>query len=520
VEEHKQRPPNILFILADDLGYGEPSPFPAVSKHGRIATPAIQQLSEEGMTFTSGYAGAPVCAPSRCTLMTGFHSGHCPIRGNKKVDGSDFPLPKNYTSIAKIVKSVGYNTGCVGKWGLGYNGTAGSPSNHSFDYYYGQLDQSLCHNYYPLEVWENQNKIDLPQNQDASRKRCMKEGNTCSFSNTLFYEKALEFLENQTQSTPWFLYLSWTVPHAGGWKGIDEVGAPVPSDGMYQNESWPDVEIDHAAQITYYQDKYIQNILDFLKKKGFEENTVVFFASDNGAHNEGNHDYKFFNSSGPLRGFKRSLYEGGIRSPSIVKWPGKVAKGSKSDYPWAFWDVLPTFADIVGAKLPNYTIDGHSIVPALFQQQEQNENYLYWEFCYKGWGHAVRKGEWKAVSFELNESFELYNITSDIHEDNNVAKKYPEIVQQLTTIAKEAHTDDPNWPTSCEGAESDPPLTLHSPTQYQHTHLMFHLKHPQHQKVYLHQCYCLLIILTAVVLCAFITFKYACFKPKPQTLDN
>eukprot|EP01121_Diplochlamys_sp_Union-15-3_P015289 TRINITY_DN5026_c0_g1_i2.p1 TRINITY_DN5026_c0_g1~~TRINITY_DN5026_c0_g1_i2.p1 ORF type:complete len:352 (-),score=53.97 TRINITY_DN5026_c0_g1_i2:27-1082(-) len=323
-----QTKPNILFILADDMGYGEPGKFPSTSPHGRISTPTLDAFAEQGMRFTDAYTGEAVCAPSRCALMTGYHTGHGRIRGNYP---GDYPLSKTDVTIASLLKKkAGYNTALIGKWGLGQNDTTGAPRLQGFDYYFGQLTQVEAHNYYPLYVWENERRNDLSLNNNASRTRCMDDPSSCTWTQDLFTSKAIDWLNQQTAKQPWFLYLAFTVPHAGGWKDTEESGAPVPTDLDYANKSWPIVEKDHAASITL-QDKDISLILDVLKKKGFEDNTIVFFASDNGAHNEGGHSYLFFNSSGPLRGFKRSLYEGGIRTPSMVRWPGKIKPGSVSN---------------------------------------------------------------------------------------------------------------------------------------------------------------------------------------------
>jgi len=335
------------------------------------------------------------------------------------------------------------------------NFTEGAPWKHGFDYYYGQLDQNDCHNFYPTQIWENNNAIPLRNNIGASETRCMKQPSPCSFSQDLFTDKAITWLNNQTKQTPFFLYMAWTVPHAGGWSGTEEVGAPAPAFTPYGSKQWPDVEKGHAAEITSYLDRDVGRILDTLIQRGFDKDTLVLFVSDNGAHNEGNHDYRFFNSSGPLRGFKRSLYEGGIRSPILAWWPGTIAPGI-SNFSWAFWDILPTLAEIAGipsSKLPK--TDGISILPTLRGQNQPPKDYLYWEFCTSSkWGYAVRKNNWKAVTLSLSSPLQLYDLSSDIHESNNLASKHPEIVVELNNIAQQAHTDDPNWPKvePCEGS--------------------------------------------------------------------
>jgi len=287
-------------------------------------------------------------------------------------------------------------------------------------------------------------------NKGASRDRCMAANNTCVFTHNLFTEKATEFLTNQSaQANPFFLYLTYTIPHAGGWYKDQETGAPVPSDGPYVDKNWPNVEKDHAAAITSFEDRDIGNILKLLDRLNLSDNTVVFFSSDNGAHNEGGHNYLFFNSSGPLRGFKRSLYEGGIRTPMIVRWPNRIASGVKSNFVWSFWDFLPTAAEFAGIDSKNLppNLDGVSVVPTLLGTQQPAKPYLYWEFCTNNkWGHAVRMGKWKAVSFAVDEPFELYDLSNDIGETNNVAGTNPHIIVQMNDIAKKEHTNDPNWP--------------------------------------------------------------------------
>ncbi|KAK8792916.1 hypothetical protein WA158_005080 [Blastocystis sp. Blastoise] len=234
--------------------------------------------------------------------------------------------------------------------------------------------------------------------------------------------------------------------HAGGWKGVAETGAPVPDNGHYKNETWPNVEKDHAAQIELYEDKNVETILNLLKELNIDENTITFFASDNGAHQEGGHQVNFFDSTGGLKGFKRSLYEGGIRVPMIVRWPGHIPAGLVSDFAWAFWDFLPTALDIAGQPV-NMDIDGVSIVPTLFGKKQEEKDYLYWEFCTNDkWGNAVRKGDWKIVKFAVDAEFELYNLSTDPKETKNVASEYPAIVEELAEIAKNAHEDNDHFP--------------------------------------------------------------------------
>jgi arylsulfatase A len=445
--------PNILFILADDLGIGEVSTYPAHSSHGRMKTPSLARLAEEGVSFSSAYAGQPVCAPSRCSLMTGKHSGHSAIRGNKGVHGYDMPLPEGEATVAHVLKEAGYKTALVGKWGLGYNGTVGAPWEHGFDYVFSQLDQVLCHNYYPQWIWRNGQQQLYPKNRNASRTRCMAPGNTCAYAPSEFTREALDWLDGTTSAQPWFVYLALTPPHAGGWSCkssvpplvCDEVGAPCSSSSYSNQTDWPTVERDHAAMVSNELDHNVGFVMAKLKQKQMDQDTLVIFTSDNGPHNEGGHSYKFFNSAGPFRGLKRSLYEGGIRVPTIVRWPGHVAPNTWTAQPIAFWDFFPTFAALANATGPS-NVDGIDISMALFGGTLPTRP-LYWEFCTNNeWGHAIRLGDWKAVSFSLSSPMELYNITADPGETKNVASNFPGVIARLGQLAASMHKDDPNWP--------------------------------------------------------------------------
>lgn len=396
--------------------------------------------------------------------MTGYHTGHAYIRGNFPVNGHDLPLrPQDFT-VAQMLQSAGYYTALVGKWGMGWNDTTGQPNLKGFDYFYGQLDQNNCHNMYPPFIWEQRAQIFFPNNANASREVCMAPGNNCTYTHDLWTNRTLALLEERAAlgptQPPFFLFLAYTDPHAGGWQGIFESGNPVPSDGSFTNASWPDVERDHASVIANYLDRDVGRIVGALDTLGFGDDTLVIFASDNGAQNEGGHNYLFFNSSGPLRGYKRSLYEGGIRTPTIARWTGTIAPQQVSDVPWAFWDFMPTAADLAGLPRSAYPadIDGLSIAPLLLGNASAQpvHDYFYWEFCTyhetspgqgaNGWGSAIRKGDWKAVSFFLNSPFELYNITADLGETNNLAAAYPAVVAELSALAKQAHVDSPIFP--------------------------------------------------------------------------
>ena len=327
------------------------------------------------------------------------------------------------------------------------------------------------------------NHTEYPNNANASRKECMAAGNNCTWSHDLYTDVALEILAEQAaagpDAPPLFLVLSYTDPHAGGWGGVAETGAPVPSDGVYANETWPIVERDHASVISTYQDRDVGRVVAALESSGLRSNTLVLFASDNGAHNEGGHSVTFFNSSGPHRGFKRSLYEGGFRIPAGVSMPGTIPAGVVSDSVWAFWDVLPTvaaFAGVPPASLPP-GLDGVSVEDAWRGVVTPRTAPLYWEFCTvhspgsdgptpselaamragagapATWGHAVRDGDWKIVSFAVGDALELYNVTADPSERNNVAAAHPDVVSRLEAIAVAAHVDNPYFPVvNCVGS--------------------------------------------------------------------
>ncbi len=428
------RRPNIVFILSDDLGYGE------LGCYGQkmIQTPRIDQMAAEGMKFTDCYAGCTVCAPSRCTLMTGLDTGHCRIRGNAKV-----PLAPSDVTVAKVLKSAGYQTGIIGKWGLGEAGSTGEPNRQGFDYWFGYLNQAHAHNYFPDYLWRNETKVPLPNvvEHGVATKRVV-------WSHDLFAKESLEFVEKH-KSERFFLYLAFTIPHAN-----DEAapnGMEIPSDKPYSDRDWPQVEKDKAAMITR-MDADVGHLLDKLKELGIDDNTIVFFTSDNGPHHEGGVDPKFFNAGGPLRGIKRDLYEGGIREPMIARWPGHIAPGQTSDFVWAFWDFLPTAAELAGTSAPE-KIDGISVAQVLLTPPDEKpttepHKFLYWEFHERGFQQAVRMGQWKAIRTKLGQPLVLYNLSKDIGEKHNVAREHGKIVAEIEAFLKtpEARTDSPDWP--------------------------------------------------------------------------
>jgi arylsulfatase A-like enzyme len=442
------RRPSILFILADDLGYGD------LGCYGqqKIKTPNIDKLAAEGMRFTSCYAGSTVCAPSRATLMLGKHTGHVRIRGNAAQS-----LLSEDVTIAELLRASGYSTGLIGKWGLGDEDTPGLPGKKGFDECYAFLDQTEAHNYYPLSLFRS-------DSQGHRRRVILSEnanGEKGKYADDLFTETSLTFLSiNQptqfNQYRPFFLYLAYTIPHANNELGKQTGnGMEVPSDAPYSSEPWPQVEKNKAAMITR-MDNDIGQLLQKLKDLKIDNNTVVIFASDNGPHKEGGVDPKFFKSSGPLRGIKRDLYEGGIRVPLIVRWPWGMKAGTTSDFPCAFWDFLPTAAEIARLSPPKDT-DGISLLPTLMGRAQTNRHeFLYWEFHEHGFKQAVRMGDWKAVRHGVDGPLELYNLKDDLGEKTNVAEKNPEVVGKIEEYLKTARTTEEQWPakTMAENAES------------------------------------------------------------------
>jgi len=339
--------PNIIFILADDLGYGD------LGCYGQqvIQTPNIDRMAAEGMLFTDAYAGSTVCAPSRCSLMTGLHTGHAYVRGNRESKPmGQLPLPEGTVTISTLLKSRGYQTGLIGKWGLGGPGSSGAPNNQGFDYFFGYLCQRHAHNYYPEFLFRNAERVPLAN--EVAGDRADGAGvatEKVEYSHDLFVDEALQFVERHRYE-PFFLYLALTIPHANNEAG--RAGMEVPSYGPYADADWPEPQKGHAAMITR-MDGDVGRLLDKLKDLGIDGDTLVLFTSDNGPHREGGADPAFFHSSGPLRGIKRDLYEGGVRVPLIARWPGRVPAGSGTDHVCAFWDFLPTFCDLAGAIPPD-----------------------------------------------------------------------------------------------------------------------------------------------------------------------
>jgi uncharacterized sulfatase len=434
--------PNFVVILADDLGYGD------LGCYGqrRIKTPHIDRLAAEGMRFTDFYAGCTVCAPSRCVLMTGYHMGHCWVRGNAGQANREIQcLRDEDVTIAEVLRKAGYATALCGKWGLGEEGTAGVPTKQGFDYFYGYLNQHHAHNYYPAYLFLGEERVPLknvvPGSGDFGVGVATKK---VEYSADLITAQALAWIE-RVKDQPFFLYYAVTLPHANNEGGRE--GMEVPELGQYAATDWPPPQKAHAAMISRL-DADVGKLLDRLKALGLDDNTLVFFSSDNGPHAEGGNDPQFNDSNGPLRGIKRDLTEGGIRVPLIARWPGKIKAESKSDFVGSFADMLPTLAGLAGASgdVPK-DLDGLSLAPTLLGRpadQEQHD-YLYWAFYERGGAQAVRQGRWKAVQQPLNTPVRLYDLAADVGEDRNVADQHAEVARRLTAVMREAYVPSANW---------------------------------------------------------------------------
>jgi arylsulfatase A-like enzyme len=429
------RKPNIVFVLADDLGYGD------LGCYGqkRIETPNIDRLAAEGMRFTQAYSGSTVCAPSRCALMTGLHTGHARTRGNLF---PDLHLRPEDITVTELLKKAGYRTGLFGKWSLGGIGTTGYPRRKGFDEWFGFFSQTHAHNYYPEHLLDNEREYLARGNMGAKKD---------DYAHDLFTARTLGFLEKQPAGQPFFLHVCYTIPHANNELGRDTGnGMEVPSDAPYTSRSWPQQEKNFAAMITR-MDRDVGRLMEQLKKMGADRDTLVIFTSDNGAHQEGGHQSEFFKSSGPLRGIKRDLYEGGIRVPTIAHWPGSVKAGAVSDQVWAFWDFLPTACELAGVAAPSGT-DGISMAPALLGRPQKSHEYLYWEFHERAFDQGVRTGDWKGVRKGRRGPIELYDLKADLGETNNIAARHPEVVARIAKIMEEARTESKEFPVKEERA--------------------------------------------------------------------
>jgi arylsulfatase A-like enzyme len=455
--------PNIIYILADDLGYGDLS-FLGQTK---FQTPNIDKLAASGMVFTQHYAGTTVCAPSRSALMTGLHTGHTRVRGNRGVNGGQFPLKEGTQNLATLLKKDGYVTGAFGKWGLGYPGSEGAPLNQGFDVFFGYNSQSIAHNYYPRELWDNDEIVSLEGNQGTD------EG---QYAPHLIQEKRLSFIETN-KDQKFFMFAPSIIPHAElfapeeymekfltktnpeppyqyksnlgpetPYEGIDDPNHPRYKVGGYGSQTYPHAAF--AAMVTLLDDQ-VGQIVAKLEEFDLLDNTLIIFSSDNGPHLEGGADPDFFNSNGPFQGYKRDLLEGGIHVPMIVSWPAQVKGGSQTNHISTFWDILPTFSDLVGVDTQG-NLDGISFLPTLLAQDSQpTHTHLYWEFHERGGKQAVRMGKWKGIKrdvFSGNETIQLYDLDRNPGETEDLSAEYPEIVEEIRQLMQSSRNEDPEWP--------------------------------------------------------------------------
>ena len=457
IQTNQQRP-NIIYILADDLGYGE------LGAYGqeKIKTPNLDRLAAEGMRFTQHYTGAPVCAPSRYMFLTGTHAGHAYIRGNYELgqfedenEGGQMPIPETTPTLAKMLKNAGYQTAMVRKWGLGMNGTTGSPLLQGFDYYYGYLDQKQAHNYYPTHLWENDKPAPLNNDyflvhspiEKGAGHQAFDQFKGADYAPDRMLGKALHFLDTTATQKPFFLYYPSTIPHVS--LQVPDSLVQLYKDQFEEKEyhgtngytAHQTPNAAYAAMITHL-DTEVGKIWEAVKARGQEDNTLILFSSDNGPTFAGGVDAAYFNSAGGLRGLKMDVYEGGIRIPFIAYWKGKIQPGSVSNLVSGHWDMYNTFAEL--SEQSQRSPDGISILPELLGEKgQQQHDYIYFEYPEKRGQIALRMGDWKGVKTEMkihpNTPWELYNLKEDPQEQNNLATQFPEIIAQIDSLQRIAH---------------------------------------------------------------------------------
>ena len=449
-------PPNIVYILADDLGYGD------LGCYGQktLATPHIDRLALDGMRFTRHYAGSTVCAPSRASLLTGKHAGHISVRGNSPPG----QLIKDHEiTIAEALKTSGYVSAVIGKWGVGHPPPLDDPSRNGFDHHFGYINMWHAHNFYPEFLYRNGLKMPLEGNElndELAYPNELPEGtgvakHKFTYAPNELQKEAIKFIEDH-RAQPFFLFMSLNLPHANNEAGrhlgdglevpmVHQHDALRPDYGQYNGEDWPDPEKGFAQMISLL-DQCVGAIDSIIDHLGLGQNTVIAFSSDNGPHNEGGHSAMFFNSSGPLRGTKRDLYEGGIRVPLIVKWSGKIVPATVTNHASGFFDLLPTFCEIAGASKPE-GIDGISFLPTLLgkEKNQKQHEFLYWEFYEQGGSQAALKNDWKYIKRNVRNPDEkvikeLYHLATDLAEENNLIDLYPKRKAEFETIMQRAHT--------------------------------------------------------------------------------
>ncbi len=427
--------PNIVFILADDLGYGD------LGCYGqrRIETPNLDRLAADGMRFTDAYGGSAVCAPSRCSFLTGLHTGHCRIRENRSIRGERVSLIPQDLTVAEVLSAAGYRTGAIGKWGVGEACTTGTPNKKGFNEWLGFLNQDHALAYYPAHLWRNEKEWFPKGNQGMKREDYVQD---------LFLKETLSFL-GRNREHPFFLYLPYTLPHADSERSRDTGdGYVVKNYGAYAQRDWDSADRGYAACVSRL-DADVGRILQELRTLGLDERTLVLFASDNGPADEGRHKATFFQSAGKIRGVslrgrKGDLYEGGIRVPAIARWPGAIAAGSTSSSPWAFMDLMPTFAELAGADIPK-GLDGVSIAPLLRGGSLPSNRPLYWEMPSERSQQAVRMERWKAVRVGVGATPQLYDLDTDPGEQHDLAGSETDRLRELTQAMDRAHAESPDY---------------------------------------------------------------------------
>ncbi len=420
--------PNIIFILSDDIAQGD------LGCYGQklIQTPNLDRMAAEGTRYLQAYCGTSVCAPSRSSVMTGLHMGHCPIRANREIQPEgQMPMPAGTFTVAQLLKSQGYATACIGKWGMGMFDTSGSPFKLGFDHFYGYNCQRHAHSYFPTYLYNDDRRFELPGNTGR--------GVGQTYAQNLIADETLRWVR-ANKGHPFFLFYAVTLPH--GRFEIDD-------QGLYKDKPWTEMQKNYAAMVTRL-DSDIGRLLDLLKELDIDENTVVFFAGDNGSSfNPDSEIGRLFDQTmgGKLRGFKRGMYEGALRQAALVRWPGQVPAGRVTDEPWAFWDFLPTAAELAGTPLPEgVKTDGLSLVSFLKGGPAPQREYFYWELHEGRPIQAIRFGDWKAVRNGPSASIELYDLATDSGETTDLAGQRPDLVAKAESLIKKARVDDPNWP--------------------------------------------------------------------------
>lgn len=426
-EAISQTKPNIIFLMADDLGYGDPGCYDGTT----IATPNIDRLGKEGIRFTQAYSGGPVCTSARCVLMTGMHNGHTAARDN--VPHYHTYLHDEDITVAEVLKSAGYRCGGIGKWSLGDAGTEGRATNQGFDTWFGYLNQDHAHYYYPEYLDYNEGRLELTGNTESRE----------HYTHDLLTERALRFIR-ESREEPFFLYGAYALPHFAA-KDEDPDGFTVPTTDPYTEHPWDEKSKKYAAMV-HMLDRDVGKIIDLIDELGLREQTLIIFTSDNGGHKT---IHERFDTNGPLRGYKRDLTEGGIRVPFLARWPGTIPAGQTSHEVIAFQDMLPTFAQLAGAKPPN-NLDGIPVLTA-FQGNSLPENRppLYWDYGHcrgKQYAQAARLGKWKGIrSVRTGNVMELYDLETDPAETTNLATTHPEIVKRIATFMEQAVTPNPRY---------------------------------------------------------------------------